>query len=335
MSAHSFCSYSLGPSGYWDFFSYSDRTLLSSGLIMDPHEFQRRLAEVTDALESREYLRTVAMADQLIAEVPDDAMLLMARASALLAVERGQDACEDAQRAAEIAPHDPKAWSLLGEAAEASGRNTRAQEAFERACQLAADDDRPSRLADLAWFMAGNRGPRPAEAAAKKALAANPQSAVAWASLARIAYRQSRLEDAATCIERAVECDPTERRMQLVMLELLTARRQWDDALMLVDQIEDGPDVRRLRGEIQDKKSKANLHMRMAQRGLSDEVIQQRQRKFGRSIYLRSILGTLILGTLAAGACVLTGVRPVMNVMIVGVLVGIMLIRTWFRLQNK
>ncbi len=103
-------------------------------------------------------------------------------------------------------PHHARALHLLGLMAEARGEWSLALDYLEQAC-MAAEAAAPM-LGDLAELYRRSGRLAEAEAAAKRAVAAAGDSAVAWHRLALILIEAADLEQARYCLERAVERAP-------------------------------------------------------------------------------------------------------------------------------
>ncbi|NUQ60850.1 MAG: tetratricopeptide repeat protein [Pirellulales bacterium] len=206
---------------------------------MEPYEISNLIEEAASALERKDYERVIAVTDQFVEIVPDDAVVRIMRAEALLKSDAGQDAFDEARRAAELAPASIEAQTLLGLAGWRYNRLSAAQQAMERAISLSG---RKSRLLiDYAWFMASERGPRPAEEAAREAIEANPDASTAWAALGMAQFRLHRFQEAEESLKRALRLDPNDPYAQAAMAELLHNRRHDRQALALTRLLEDTP----------------------------------------------------------------------------------------------
>jgi len=191
----------------------------------------RLVEEAEDALDRGDRVRALALADQLLSMAPDDPAVRKVRARIFVAVDAGEEALEEARRAAELNPADAEVQMFVGVAAWRGGRLTLAQAAMERAIQLSGGD--AGLWAEYAWFMACHRGPRLAEDAALEAVAASDRSAVAWAALGLAQFRLHRRADAEASLKRALELDPNDPRAQSAMARLLQEQRQDPKAVAL------------------------------------------------------------------------------------------------------
>lgn len=147
----------------------------------------------------------------------------------------------EAERAAELVPHDERAHLMLGRCAWQLGRLTQAQLALESAVRLSDRD--PAVLAEYAAFMAQERGPRPAAIAARKAVDADTESPLAWAALALAQYRLHQRTDAETSVRTALRHGPTNGLAQALMVTLLRERGEDAQAAALVDVMQDDPEA--------------------------------------------------------------------------------------------
>jgi len=202
-------------------------------------EIQALIDQALQALRRDDHVRAVAIADQLAAVAPEHAVVRAIRAQALLGSEDGEEALAEARRAVELGGEDPFAHLLLGMAAWRCEKHTLAQGSLERALELSRRD--PKFLAEYAWFMASQRGPRPAEEAAREAVDADAASSVAWAALGLAQYRLHRRDDAEASLHRALKLDPNDIYAQSAMVVLLQDRRQDDKAVALAKLLEDSP----------------------------------------------------------------------------------------------
>jgi Tfp pilus assembly protein PilF len=211
-------------------------------------DFQDLCDDALTALRDADYVRAVALADQLVAAKPDDAVVRGIRAQALLGADAGEDAVEEARRAVQIDPSNRYAHRLLGLSAWRAGRLTLAQESFERAIELSGRQ--PELLAEYAWFMATERGPRPAERAAQQAVDADGESATAWAALGLAQHKLHRRREAEASLGRALKLDPNDLYAQGAMATLLQDLRRDPQAEALAELLEDVPGTEQLVEEI-------------------------------------------------------------------------------------
>jgi len=204
---------------------------------------QARIAELAEqafaALESGDHVRALAIADQLAAFLPEDALVRVIRSQALLDAGNAEEALSEALRAVELADENDHAHLLLARAAWQSGRFALAQQSFVRAAALSGR--KPGVLAEYAWFMACARGPRLGEQAALDALQADAGSSTAWAALGRAQHRLHRLADAQSSLQRALQLDPNNVCAQAATVMLLRAKGEDTKAMALADVMQDNP----------------------------------------------------------------------------------------------
>ncbi len=103
---------------------------------MEDWEFRDRIDTAFAALREGDYVRALAIGDQLAAESPDCAAVRAIRAQALLGSEMPEESYHEACRAVELAPDDAHIRRILAFAAWRVERLVMAQEAFERAIEL-------------------------------------------------------------------------------------------------------------------------------------------------------------------------------------------------------
>lgn len=233
---------------------------------MEPYEISNLIEEAISALERKDYARVIAVTDQLIAIQPEDPSVRLMRAEALLQSDSREEAYDEARLAAELAPDSVRAQTLLGLAGWRYNRFGTAQQAMQRAIVLSGRS--PRLLIDYAWFMASERGPRPAEEAAKEAIDASPESSTAWAALGLAQFRLHRLRDAEKSLQRALRLDPNDRCAQAAMAEMLHDRRHDRQALALTRLLEDAPGnealIRSIRAEAKQRQLASKLVERAA-----------------------------------------------------------------------
>ncbi|MBN2474622.1 MAG: tetratricopeptide repeat protein [Pirellulales bacterium] len=206
---------------------------------MAPSPLRELSEQAFDALRRGDHVRAVAIADQLAAAAPDNPVVRAIRAQALLGADAGEEAVAEARRAVELDENNEYAQRLLGLAAWRAERLTLAQQSFERALKLSGR--RPELLAEYAWFMASERGPRLAEAAAQEAVAADRGSSTAWAALGLAQYRLHRREEAEASLRQALKLDPNDFYAQSAMVVLLQESRRDRQAEALADLLQDVP----------------------------------------------------------------------------------------------
>ncbi|MFZ1932755.1 MAG: tetratricopeptide repeat protein [Thermoguttaceae bacterium] len=191
---------------------------------MDESELHDLIERAFAALAAEDYVRALAIGDQLVAEVPDRAVVRAIRAQALLGADAAEESYAEARRAVELDPQDEHAHRLLAMAAWRSERLAIAQESFQLA--IARFGKHPALLSDYAWFMATERGPKLAEAAAHAAIEADAASSTAWAALGLAQFRLHRRGDAEASLRRALELNPNDIYAQSAMVTLLQDQRE-------------------------------------------------------------------------------------------------------------
>jgi Tfp pilus assembly protein PilF len=233
---------------------------------MDAREIQDLIDEARSALESGDHPKAMELTLRLVEQCPGDLEVRLLRAKVLLRADAGDEALDEARRAAEMAPASDDAQTLLGLAAWRSGRLTLAQDSLQRAIRLSGR--RPGLLADYAWFMAQERGPKLAEEAARQAIAANENSSTAWAALGRALFRLHRYPESQASLQRALQLDPNDPYAQQAMMDLLHQQRQDAKAVALASLLQDTPGteqiVETVRSEVKSRQIARKLLERRA-----------------------------------------------------------------------
>jgi Tfp pilus assembly protein PilF len=193
-----------------------------NGTLMEEADIHDLIERAFAALAAEDYARALAIGDQLVAELPDRAVIRAIRAQALLGSDAPQESYDEAHRAIDLDPEDEHAHRLLAMAAWRAGRLAIAQEAFEQAIDRFGKH--PALLSDYAWFMATERGPKLGKAAAHAAIEADTTSSTAWAALGLAQFRLHRRDEAEVSVRHALELNPNDIYAQSVMVALLQDR---------------------------------------------------------------------------------------------------------------
>jgi len=216
------------------------------------------------ALGDGDYVRALAIGDQLAAALPDRAVVRAIRAQALLGSDAPEESYDEARRAVALAPEDEHAHRLLAMAAWRTERLTLAQESFERAIELSGR--RPALLSDYAWFMATERGPKLGKEAAEAAVEADADSSTAWAALGLAQYRLHRRAEAEASLRRALELNPNDIYAQSAMVTLLQDRRQDSRAEALVGLLEEHAGTEDLVTAVRDEAKRRQIDRMLVER---------------------------------------------------------------------
>jgi len=263
---------------------------------MDPARIEELLEEALGALRRGDHVRALAIADQLTTALPESPVARAIRAHALLGTDAGGEAVAEAQRAVELDPRNQYAQRLLGLAAWRDERLTLAQVSLERAVELSGR--KPELLAEYAWFMASERGPRLAEQAAQEAVCADEGSSTAWAALGLAQYRLHRRKEAEASLRRALELGPNDLYAQSAMVVLLQDQRKDTKAEALAHLLEGSPGteefVESVRAEARERQI---ARMLLERKAIPNEVSAEslRRRGFWLAVAAAMIAGMCVL----------------------------------------
>ncbi len=236
---------------------------------MEPADVRRLTEEALAALHAGDDVRALAITDQLAAGVPNDPVVRAMRAQSLLGSDHPEEALAEARRAVELDQGSEYARRLLGMTAWRQDRLTLAQESLEQAVELSAH--RPEILAEYAWFMANERGPRLAEEAARAAIDADARSSIAWAALGLAQHRIHRHDEARTSLRRALELNPNDLYAQAAMATLLQELRADRKAEAIAQLLADVPGAEPLVQSIREKAKHRQLDKMLVERNALPE----------------------------------------------------------------
>jgi Tfp pilus assembly protein PilF len=206
---------------------------------VDRQQIESLIQQALAAISRGDDVRAVAITDQLATELPDDALVRATRAQALLSGADAEAAFDEARRAVELDAQNALAQLLLGLAAWRTERLGLAQQSLVEAVRLSGRSARY--LTQYAWFMAQERGPRLAEAAAREAIAADASSSTAWAALGLAKHRLHNNVEAEASLRQALRLDPNDIYAQSAMVVLLQHQRHDEQAVALSKLLEESP----------------------------------------------------------------------------------------------
>lgn len=243
---------------------------------MDESELRDLIDQAFGALDAEDYVRAVALGDQLVAAAPDRAVVRAIRAQALLGADAPEESFKEARLAVELDRQDSHAQRLLGMTAWRTGRFALAQEAFEKAIELSGR--RPSILSQYAWFMANERGPKPAERAAIEAVEADAESSTAWAALGLVQFRLHRRKEAEESLGRALRLNPNDLYAQSAMVTLLQDQRDDAKAEALAGLIAEHAGAEDLVAAIRDEAKRRRVAVMLVERQVDlQELVHERR----------------------------------------------------------
>jgi Tfp pilus assembly protein PilF len=231
---------------------------------MEESETHDLIEQAFAALANGDYVRALAIGDQLAADLPERAVVRAIRAQALLGSDAPEESYDEARRAVALAPNDGHAHRLLAMAAWRTSRLGLAQESFQRAIDLSGR--KSALLSDYAWFMATERGPRLGQQAAETAVEADASSSTAWAALGLAQYRLHRRDEAEASLRRALELNPNDIYAQSAMVTLLQDRRQDKQAEALAGLLEEHAGTEDLVAAVRDEAKRRRIGRMLVER---------------------------------------------------------------------
>jgi Tfp pilus assembly protein PilF len=246
---------------------------------MDEADVRDLINRAFDALRAGDYVRALAVGDQLVAARPQHAVARAIRAQALLGADSPEESFQEAARAVELAADDEHAHLLLALAAWRTGRLALAQESFQRAVEFS--DGRAATLGEYAWFMANERGPKLAEQAAQEAVEADARSSTAWAALGLAQFRLHRRGKAEASLRRALQLNPNDIYAQSAMLALLQDRRDDRSAEALVGLLQEHAGTEDLVASVRDDAKQRQIARMLMERKVDIEHLVSEPRRYG------------------------------------------------------
>jgi Tfp pilus assembly protein PilF len=245
---------------------------------MEESEIRDLIDSAFAALRDGDYVRALAIGDQLAAAAPDRATVRAIRAQALLGSDSPEESYEEAQQAVELAPTDEHAHRLLAMSAWRLGRLGIAQDSFQRAIFLS--NRMPAILADYAWFMATERGPKLAKEAAEAAVQADPKSSTAWAALGLAQYRLRRRAQAEAHLRRALELNPNDIYAQSAMVTILQDRHEDNQAEALAGLLEEHAGTEELVTAVRDEARRRRIGRMLVERKVDVDAPPRQPRSY-------------------------------------------------------
>jgi tetratricopeptide (TPR) repeat protein len=246
---------------------------------MDEADVRDLIDRAFDALREGDYVRALAVGDQLVAARPQHAVARAIRAQALLGADSPEESFGEAARSVELAAEDEHAHLLLALTAWRTGRMALAQESFQRA--IACSGGRASALGEYAWFMANERGPKLAEEAAREAVEADAGSSTAWAALGLAQFRLHRRREAEASLRRALQLNPSDIYAQSAMLALLQDRGDNRRAEALAGLLQEHAGTEDLVASVRDEAKQRQIARMLMERKVDIEHLVSEPRRYG------------------------------------------------------
>ena len=284
---------------------------------MDPSDIHRLIDQAFAALRDGDYVRAVAIGDQLTAAAPANTTARAIRAQALLGANAPEESFTEARHAVDLDPKDEYAHRLLALTAWRNGRLSLAQESFQQAIKLSGR--KPALLSEYAWFMASERGPKLGEQAAKDAVEADAESSTAWAALGLARHRLHRRQEAETDLQRALQLDPSDIYAQSAMVAILQEQRDDAKAKALASMLEEHVGAEDLAASVRDDAKQRQIARMLLERKVDLEDLVSEPRRY---------YWVWILGAATLLAMLLSIVSPLYAPVII-VLAIVLLLALW------
>ena len=287
-------------------------------LVVDDSELSDRLIDAAAALAAKDRVRALAILDQLAAQWPKADAVRALRTEALLAAGDAEGALEEVGRLIELRGEDAEALALLAQAAWKTDKIRLAQRSYEKAVFLAPSDARLR--ADYAWFMAQARGPRPAENAAREAIALDATLATAWAALGVAQHKLHRPGEAEASLRKALELAPGDADAQAALLQVFQQQRQEGKALALASFMAEQGSAPEAVAAVQEEARQRDVTRRLVDRNVP--LAPPAERRSGQWLALLAIV--LFVAVFIGGLLL----EPVWATLVVGIDLSLLVI--WF-----
>jgi Tfp pilus assembly protein PilF len=255
--------------------------------------------DVIAAVGQGQYLRALALADQLVEERPDEPIPRCWRAYALAHLEHWEEAWQEAQTAAAAGPANEAAYLVKARIASQTGRQRPAREAYQRALELSTSHTEV--LTEYAVFMAMEMPPNQAEPICSLAAKETPNSPTAHAALGLALYRQRVYKLAEGHLKRALELDANCPMARVAMAMLLEDTGRSNQARALASLLTEDPRTNAYAGLLQKRAMETDVLRRALDRLSEVRLRQQRQDESHRTRLRRSIPRAVSLALLTAG----------------------------------
>ena len=246
---------------------------------MEESEIHDLIESAFAALGDGDYVRALAIGDQLAAELPDRAVVRAIRAQALLGADCARGIVRRGPPRGRSGPGRrarPSASGDVGLAHRAARRWPRSRSSGRSRFPAR----RPALLSEYAWFMATERGPKLAKEAAEAAVEADANSSTAWAALGLAQYRLHRRAEAEASLRRALELNPNDIYAQSAMVTLLQDRRQDSKAEALVGLLEEHAGTEELVAAVRDEAKRRQIGRMLVERKVDVDAPPREPRSY-------------------------------------------------------
>ena len=181
------------------------------------------------ACTTERYAEGIALAEQVLAQHPDNVQALSTLADALHVQENMPDAVAAFERAVKLAPRDASLRSRLGTALLDIGRVAEAETAYRQSIAL-ADHVAQSHFNHAVALSRLDRTPE-AIAAYRRAIALDPRHVASHLNLGNVLTDQDQFDDAIDLYRTAIALDPEFAKAYSSLAEVLKEEGRLDEAL--------------------------------------------------------------------------------------------------------
>jgi Tfp pilus assembly protein PilF len=245
---------------------------------MDEKKIDELIALIFHFVSQEELVKGLSLLDRYIMEFPHDMVLRMFRSHALLMVNKLEEARAEGEIAREVMPDNYYLHNILGHVYWRLGKNYMAQESFEKAIELNAEDTQAK--ADYALFMVMERGTKLGYEAAENAVKNDPHSSDAWLALGIAQHRMHEVELFETSIRRSLSLDPENPQARILLLERLEQKGETSEAESLGKLMLDSPETRSVAMDLFTKKQKQEKITRVVENSTYlNSLLAQREKE--------------------------------------------------------
>jgi len=209
---------------------------------MDEAKIEKLISLIFHFSSQDEVIKGLALLDKYILDCPDDMLLRLFRAHALLTIGKSEEARAEGEIAREEMPDNFYLHNILGNVYWCLNKNYMAQEAFERAIEIDPTDSKA--LSDYALFMVMERGVKLAHKAAENAVKNDAKNSDAWLALGIVQHRLHQLSLFESSIRRSLELNSSNSQARILLLKRLQQKGEKKQAMGLGKLMLENPETR-------------------------------------------------------------------------------------------